>query len=99
MNRFVLPFRACVPECLPCIFFLLSLIVELPPALSAKHAPDFSARADTIPVQVGFPAKFSDDLDFMRSPAPFFGEHTEEVLSGLGHSDAEIVMLKKEGVI
>lgn len=50
-------------------------------------------------VQVGFPAKFSDDLEFERSPAPFFGEHTEDVLSGLGHSEAEIEMLKKEGVI
>ena len=50
-------------------------------------------------VQLGFPAKFSDDLEFKRSPAPFFGEHTEEVLSGLGHSEADIEMLKKEGVI
>ena len=30
---------------------------------------------------VGFPAKSSSDIDDMRSPAPRFGEHTEEVLS------------------
>lgn len=30
---------------------------------------------------VGFPAKSSSDIDDMRSPAPGFGEHTEEVLS------------------
>ena len=50
-------------------------------------------------VQLGFPAKFSDDLEFCRSPAPFFGEHTKEVLGAMGHSDAEIKKLKKEGVI
>ena len=58
---------------------------------------DDPERGET--VQLGFPAKFSDDLEFKRSPAPFFGEHTEEVLSGLGHSEAEIDVLKKEGVI
>jgi len=30
---------------------------------------------------VGFPAKSSSDIEDMRSPAPEFGEHTEEVLS------------------
>ena len=30
---------------------------------------------------VGFPAKSSDGIDDMRSPAPGFGEHTEAVLS------------------
>lgn len=30
---------------------------------------------------VGFPAISSSDIDDMRSPAPSFGEHTEEVLS------------------
>ena len=58
---------------------------------------DDSERGET--VQLGFPVKFSDDLEFNRSPAPFFGEHTEEVLIGLGHSEAEIKILKKEGVI
>lgn len=58
---------------------------------------DDPERGETI--QLGFPAKFSDDLEFKRSPAPFFGEHTEEVLIGLGHSEAEIEILKKESVI
>ena len=58
---------------------------------------DDPERGETI--QLGFPAKFSDELDFMRSPAPFFGQHTEEVLSGLGHSQSEIEKLKEEGVI
>jgi len=58
---------------------------------------DDPERGET--VQLGFPAKFSDDLEFNRSPAPFFGEHTEEVLSRIGHSEAEIETLKKEGII
>jgi alpha-methylacyl-CoA racemase len=58
---------------------------------------DDPVRGET--VQLGFPARFSDDLEFNRSPAPHFGEHTEEILTGLGHSEEEIETLKKEGVI
>ena len=54
-------------------------------------------RGETI--QLGFPAKFSDDLNFRRSPAPFFGEHTREVLTGIGYSEEELGALRKEGVI
>jgi len=54
-------------------------------------------RGETI--QLGFPAKFSDDLNFKRSPAPFFGEHTREVLTGIGYSEEELEALRKEGVI
>ncbi len=50
-------------------------------------------------IQIGFPAKFSDELDFKRSPAPSFGEHTAEVLADLGFSSSEVEMLKDQGVI
>lgn len=50
-------------------------------------------------VQLGFPAKFSDKLNFKRSPAPFFGEHTTEVLSGIGYDLEQIENLRNEGVI
>jgi len=56
-----------------------------------------SQRGQTI--QIGFPAKFSDDLNFKRSPTPFFGEHTTEVLAGLGYSAAQIDILRDEEVI
>ena len=48
--------------------------------------------------QMGFPAKFSDGLNFKRSPAPFFGEHTEEVLMDIGFTAQELEELRKEGV-
>jgi crotonobetainyl-CoA:carnitine CoA-transferase CaiB-like acyl-CoA transferase len=50
-------------------------------------------------IQIGFPAKFSDGLNFKRSPAPSFGEHTAEVLADLGFSSSEVEMLQEQGVI
>ena len=50
-------------------------------------------------LQIGFPAKFSDDLNFKRSPAPFFGQHTDEVLMDIGLTAQELEELRKEGVI
>ena len=50
-------------------------------------------------LQIGFPAKFSDELNFKRSPAPFFGQHTDEVLAGIGFTKQEIEELRNEGVI
>jgi crotonobetainyl-CoA:carnitine CoA-transferase CaiB-like acyl-CoA transferase len=58
---------------------------------------DDPERGETL--QIGFPAKFSDDLNFKRSPAPFFGEHTDEVLTMAGYSEEELEKLRKEGVI
>jgi len=49
--------------------------------------------------QVGFPAKFSDDLDFQRFPAPELGEHTVEVLKEMGYTREEIHRLKEGEVI
>ncbi|KPK31417.1 MAG: hypothetical protein AMK69_00395 [Nitrospira bacterium SG8_3] len=50
-------------------------------------------------IQIGFPAKFSDGLNFKRSPAPSFGEHTAEVLADLGFSSSEVEILQEQGVI
>jgi crotonobetainyl-CoA:carnitine CoA-transferase CaiB-like acyl-CoA transferase len=58
---------------------------------------DDPQRGETL--QIGFPAKFSDDLNFKRSPAPFFGEHTDEVLIGVGFTEEELEELRDEGVI
>jgi len=54
-------------------------------------------RGETI--QIGFPAKFSDTLNYKRSPVPFLGEHTKEILSGLGCSPDQIEELENEGII
>ena len=50
-------------------------------------------------LQLGFPAKFSDELDTMRSPVPTFGQHTEEILDQLGYDEDEREALKQDGVI
>ena len=54
-------------------------------------------RGDTI--QIEFPAKFSDNLDCKRSPAPSFGEHTKDVLTNLGYTSSQIDALQEEGII
>ncbi len=58
---------------------------------------DDPQRGET--VQVGFPAKFSDGLNFKRSPAPLFGEHTVETLTDLGYNPSQIQVLQDDGVI
>jgi len=54
-------------------------------------------RGETI--QIGFPALFSDELHYKRSPAPALGEHTFETLNDLGYSTEEIKAFKENGVI
>jgi len=54
-------------------------------------------RGETI--QLEFPAKFSDDLNLKRSPAPFFGEHTREVLTNLGYTELQVKKFQNDGVI
>jgi len=48
--------------------------------------------------EVGFPWKFSK-TPAKAGIAPELGEHNNEVLKGLGYSDADIKQLKEEGVI
>lgn len=49
--------------------------------------------------QLGFPVKFSDTPCEMIRPPPVLGEHTDEVLAGLGYGEAEIARMREEGVI
>jgi len=58
---------------------------------------DDPQRGET--VQIGFPAKFSEELNFKRSPAPSFGQHTKDLLIGLGYTHSSIQSLEVDGVI
>ncbi len=49
--------------------------------------------------QIGFPVKFSDTPGEAVTPSPTFGQHTEEMLKGLGYNDQQIKDLNSEGVI
>jgi crotonobetainyl-CoA:carnitine CoA-transferase CaiB-like acyl-CoA transferase len=49
--------------------------------------------------QIGVPIKFSETPGEVRTPAPEIGEHTEQILKGLGYSQEAIERWRKEGVI
>jgi crotonobetainyl-CoA:carnitine CoA-transferase CaiB-like acyl-CoA transferase len=42
---------------------------------------------------LGLPIKSSGDLTAIRKPAPWLGQHSEEVLRGIGYADADIADL------
>jgi crotonobetainyl-CoA:carnitine CoA-transferase CaiB-like acyl-CoA transferase len=48
---------------------------------------------------LGHPVKFSETPGEMKRPAPLLGQHTREVLGGLGYSAAQIDALVKEGAV
>jgi crotonobetainyl-CoA:carnitine CoA-transferase CaiB-like acyl-CoA transferase len=73
-------------------------------------AADPQARANNYFIQVdqpqmgsigmvGFPWDFSNTPASYRRPAPGFGQHTAEVLTELGYSQAEIDALESEGAV
>jgi crotonobetainyl-CoA:carnitine CoA-transferase CaiB-like acyl-CoA transferase len=49
--------------------------------------------------QVGIGAKLSDTPGKVRSTSPLIGQHTDEILGGLGYDDAKIAGLRERGVV
>jgi crotonobetainyl-CoA:carnitine CoA-transferase CaiB-like acyl-CoA transferase len=58
----------------------------------------FRGIAGTLPL-APTPIELSETPGTYRRPAPFVGEHTEEILISLGYTKAEIAALYEEGVI
>ena len=48
--------------------------------------------------QIGIPIKLSDTPGSLRTGPPRFGQHTDEILAGLGYSDKDIEILHQKGV-
>ena len=48
---------------------------------------------------LGNPIKLSDTPAELRLPAPSLGQHTDEVLAGLGYSRSDVAALRERGVI
>ncbi|MFI5338594.1 MAG: CaiB/BaiF CoA transferase family protein [Candidatus Methylomirabilales bacterium] len=49
--------------------------------------------------QTGLPYRFSESRGALRLPPPLLGQHTDEVLQGLGYAKEEIGRLRQEGVV
>ena len=50
--------------------------------------------------QVSFPVQFSNcDPKQIRRPPPELGEHSDQILSEIGYSEAETARLRQEGVV
>lgn len=47
----------------------------------------------------GFPVKFSETPAQLKKHPPLLGEHTDEILMGLGYSEEEIIAMKKENIL
>jgi formyl-CoA transferase len=48
---------------------------------------------------LGIPVKMSDTPGQIRRPAPLLGEHTDELLAGLGYSASQISALRQQGAV
>jgi crotonobetainyl-CoA:carnitine CoA-transferase CaiB-like acyl-CoA transferase len=48
---------------------------------------------------LGIPVKSTGELLEIRKPAPWLGQHTNEVLNELGYNTADIEKLYSEGVL
>jgi crotonobetainyl-CoA:carnitine CoA-transferase CaiB-like acyl-CoA transferase len=48
---------------------------------------------------LGIPVKLSDTPGQIRHAAPLLGEHTDELLAGLGYSAPEILALREQGAV
>src|SRR5262249_11896365 len=55
-------------------------------------------RAGEVP-QTGLPSRLSRTPGGVRRPPPLLGEHTDEVLAGVGYSAEEIAALRARGAV
>jgi crotonobetainyl-CoA:carnitine CoA-transferase CaiB-like acyl-CoA transferase len=54
---------------------------------------------DSTSSKQGIPVNYSETKGSIQRPPPSLGEHTSEVLQGLGFSPAEVAALREEGAL
>ena len=84
-----------------CVSPVLELdeVVNDPQLLSRDVFPEFEHPTEGKVRQLGMPIKLSETPAKFRSFAPFIGQHTEEILQGLGYSEQQMEELRKSGAI
>ena len=79
--------------------------VNSPDDLLADHAFSGSGALLDVPdgstgtLMISTPVDFHGTPASPRSLAPKLGEHTEEILKELGHSNEEIIEMQKTGIV
>ena len=85
------------------IFTVVNSVDELPddPQVRANdYVVDFEHPSHGKTAMIGMPVRLSETPGGIRTAAPEFGQHTEEVLTGLlGYSWDEVAALRADGVI
>jgi crotonobetainyl-CoA:carnitine CoA-transferase CaiB-like acyl-CoA transferase len=85
------------------IFTVVNSVEDLPadPQVKAnQYVIDFEHPQHGTTQTVGIPVRLSETPGSVRSPAPEFGQHTEEILTGLlGYSWERVAELREGGVI
>lgn len=77
----------------------LAEMVEDPQVLAREMIQTVDHPLEGVMRQIGFPIKLSGTPGQIQFYAPALGEHTDEVMKGIGLSDQEIHRLKEQGVI
>jgi len=84
-----------------CVSPVLELdeVVKDPQLLSRDMLPEFDHPTAGKVRQLGMPIKLSETPAKFRGFAPLIGQHTEEVLQGLGYTKHQIEEMRKSGAI
>ncbi len=84
-----------------CVSPVLELdeVVNDPQLLSRDMFPEFDHPTEGKVRQLGMPIKLSETPAKFRGFAPLIGQHTEEVLQGLGYTKHQIEEMRKSGAI
>jgi crotonobetainyl-CoA:carnitine CoA-transferase CaiB-like acyl-CoA transferase len=84
-----------------CVTPVLELdeVVQDPQLLGRDMFPEYEHPTEGKVRQMGMPIKLSDTPAQFRSFAPVLGQHTDEIMRGLGYTEAQIHAMRKAGAI